>query len=606
MSKVSLVEGTKFGYLTYTGEDNGKRGLEKRYRFVCQCGNEKWLKLSKVTSGHTKSCGCMSSRKTRFDVSSLLPYIDPSFPEDAELIRSGKFKMDDRVHVLCRKCGSPLSFRALKHFFFRMEHFCMCRSCTMKEVSIGGRTGVVRDSENVGLKKGNPRLYNIWKNMMNRCYKETSNVFYLYGGRGIHVCEEWKKARTFFEWAMSSGYENTLTLDRRDSCGNYTPENCRWVTNTEQNRNKRCTRYIGTVDSKTFFESTPHDPSVTYLRFFMRYFKGGWSLQDALNIPNEGRLGKPYRMLVDDVSQIFQRDVREFIKTSTKSSLSYDTIINGFRTSVCVHDMHVAFHIVGTHNSAELPRNFCRNSFVQCLEAGYRLITIFECDWIVFNEECKRLIKESLTPQRKLYARSLSVELVSKNDAKKFFDSNHFERHSSRGFVSYALKSSEGSFVAMMSFGHLRGQNPLHKNKACFELVRYATASGTVVVGGASRLLSAFIKEFSPSIILSYSDNDFFTGGVYDKLGFTKLDVGQCVDYVWFDGKTILKRYVTTVKRLEKGFPELCDEAREKCKGVEDYVMHSRGFVKVYRCGNSRWLMMPSQSKPFKTEVSLS
>lgn len=85
-------------------------------------------------------------------------------------------------------------------------------------------------------------LGNHWKNMMYRCYKKSCNDYRLYGARGITVCEEWQYSfDKFKDWALSNGYQKGLTLDRIDVNGNYEPNNCRWATVKEQNRNRQNT-----------------------------------------------------------------------------------------------------------------------------------------------------------------------------------------------------------------------------------------------------------------------------------------------------------------------------------------------------------------------------
>lgn len=83
------------------------------------------------------------------------------------------------------------------------------------------------------------RLHNIWLGMKQRCYYKKHVRFERYGGRGIIVCDEWKNDfLKFYEWAMSNGYSDNLTLDRIDNDGNYEPSNCRWVTPKEQFENQ--------------------------------------------------------------------------------------------------------------------------------------------------------------------------------------------------------------------------------------------------------------------------------------------------------------------------------------------------------------------------------
>lgn len=86
----------------------------------------------------------------------------------------------------------------------------------------------------------NTRLYNIWKAMRSRCYRKKDNKFNIYGGRGILVCEEWKKDfGNFQNWALSNGYSDDLVIDRINSNKNYEPNNCRFVTFKQSSYNTR-------------------------------------------------------------------------------------------------------------------------------------------------------------------------------------------------------------------------------------------------------------------------------------------------------------------------------------------------------------------------------
>ena len=86
------------------------------------------------------------------------------------------------------------------------------------------------------------RLYQIWAAMKRRCYNPNTAYYEIYGGRGVTVCESWQNYVPFKEWAYSVGYTDTLTLDRIDCDGDYTPNNCRWISIQEQQRNRRNNR----------------------------------------------------------------------------------------------------------------------------------------------------------------------------------------------------------------------------------------------------------------------------------------------------------------------------------------------------------------------------
>jgi hypothetical protein len=77
-------------------------------------------------------------------------------------------------------------------------------------------------------------LYDVWLQMIKRCYRSDHKDYPAYGGRGIGVCDAWRDDRSvFFTWALSSGYQRGLTIDREDNDSGYSPDNCRWLTPTE-------------------------------------------------------------------------------------------------------------------------------------------------------------------------------------------------------------------------------------------------------------------------------------------------------------------------------------------------------------------------------------
>lgn len=140
----------------------------------------------------------------------------------------------------------------------RKRHFCECQ-CDCGNIAVvsydhlrNGHTrscGCLHKEElQKRLSKHNQsrtRLFNIWMGMKYRCNNKNYKRYSDYGGRGIKVCTEWDKEFLLFkEWADANGYKENLTIDRIDVNGDYKPSNCRWITNAEQQRNKRNNSYF--------------------------------------------------------------------------------------------------------------------------------------------------------------------------------------------------------------------------------------------------------------------------------------------------------------------------------------------------------------------------
>jgi len=121
------------------------------------------------------------------------------------------------------------------------------------------------------------RLYRIWTNMKTRCFNANNPSYnYIYGSKGIEVCDEWANSYKVFEkWAISNGYNDTLTIDRIDNSKDYSPDNCRWATYLQQNQNRTTTiRFLLEGTSKTAKECADlvHIPYKTLMN---RYYRKG-------------------------------------------------------------------------------------------------------------------------------------------------------------------------------------------------------------------------------------------------------------------------------------------------------------------------------------------
>lgn len=122
-------------------------------------------------------------------------------------------------------------------------------------------------------------LHNIWCGINNRCKNHPR-----YAGRGIKRCDEWKKYENFRDWAMSSGYEYGLTIERIDANGDYCPENCKWIPLGEQARNRTTTKWVDYDGKRMSLAEAAELAKLPYKEVHLR-IKNGWSVYDALHTP---------------------------------------------------------------------------------------------------------------------------------------------------------------------------------------------------------------------------------------------------------------------------------------------------------------------------------
>ena len=130
----------------------------------------------------------------------------------------------------------------------------------------------------------NTRLASIFNSMKQRCYNEKSYEYYLYGGRGIKVCDEWlNDCSTFFDWALKNGYRDDLTIDRIDFNGDYCPENCRWADAFTQANNTRKNIYVDYNNERHTLKEWSRIIGINYGTLYSRINRLGWSIKDAFN-----------------------------------------------------------------------------------------------------------------------------------------------------------------------------------------------------------------------------------------------------------------------------------------------------------------------------------
>ena len=133
------------------------------------------------------------------------------------------------------------------------------------------------------LKNADPSLLHKWRSMVSRCYgkHECPTLYQLHN---IKICDEWLGDSGFYNfqsWAISNGYKPGLFIDRVDTRGNYAPDNCRFVTQKENNRNRRDTVYVQyngeSVKLCELCEALDVPRNVVYSRL-----KNGWSAERAV------------------------------------------------------------------------------------------------------------------------------------------------------------------------------------------------------------------------------------------------------------------------------------------------------------------------------------
>lgn len=277
-SKRFIEVGETYGRLTVLERLN-ERTNSKRILYLCKCscGNTVKRTVTNILGTKVPSCGCVQHEVK-------IGMVGKRFGRWTVIERASKEVKG--VYWLCRcDCGTE---RVVNGRMLRTGCSVSC-GCYAREASSQRMKDLTPDEKKKFARythhQSDSRLYRIWWGMRERCYKSNKAEYKHYGGRGITICDEWlEDFMNFYNWAMSNGYEDHLSIDRIDVNGNYCPENCRWATRKEQSNNTRQNRFLK-FNGETHTVKEWADIigiNVVTLRGRLRT---GWSVELALTTP---------------------------------------------------------------------------------------------------------------------------------------------------------------------------------------------------------------------------------------------------------------------------------------------------------------------------------
>lgn len=294
---------------------------------------------------------------------------------------------------------------------------------------------------------------------------------------------------------------------------------------------------------------------------------------------NKHRFREPYK-------STFEQEIVYYLQ-----SLGITNIITNKRTmigkelDIFLPDFNLAIEYNGIywhHDKIQhITKSYHRDKFKLCESNGIELFTIFSDSWENKKDIWKDKIKSKLKLCTKtVYARNTSIVELTAADTRGILDNNHIQGYCAAQYC-YGLKNNN-DVVAVMTFSKKRAGIGKDRGEGSFELVRFV--STCTVVGGASKLLTHFIKIHAPQLIVSYSDNQYSVGNLYKILGFD-LEKDNAAGY---------KYYSPLEKKMYHRFKfakhVLVASGAEASK-TEFEIMDERGYLRVWDCGTRTWVL---------------
>lgn len=273
------------------------------------------------------------------------------------------------------------------------------------------------------------------------------------------------------------------------------------------------------------------------------------------------------------------QEVADYIQSlGFEVELNNRTILNGYEIDIVVPAAKFCVEFNGLYShifrpeaetiSARKGPDYHLRKTNGCHDKGFRLLHIFSNDWESKTDIIKSMISSRLGCNLRSAARKLDVRQMAGPERRVFFDNNHLQGDS-RATICLGLVDKNGETLAAMSFGKAR----FNKN-VDWELIRYASVKGINVIGGFSKLLKAFSKIHSGSVV-TYADLTYSDGEVYKKNGFDLIKTNP-PSFRWVDPdchRSYHRAYFMK-KRIAPGDPR-----------PEWEIMAERGYHRIWNCG---------------------
>jgi hypothetical protein len=269
-----------------------------------------------------------------------------------------------------------------------------------------------------------------------------------------------------------------------------------------------------------------------------------------------------------------EKELLDFIESIYDGEI-VENYKNKYEIDIYLPHLKIGFEFNGLYWHSEIfkEKNYHKNKTLYFQESGIRIIHIWEDDWLYKNDIIKSMIRYNIGKvSAKIGARNCDISLVSIDESKIFLNNNHLQGHVNSS-VRIGLFYKE-ELVSLITLGKSRNKN----NET--EILRFCNKIDTTVMGGFTKLLNYFLKNYHFEKLITYADISNSNGGLYLNNGLEYEKTTE-VGYYWCKNGIKYNRFKFRKDKLIKmGYDKILTESE---------IMHGRGYYRLYNCGNYKF-----------------
>lgn len=272
---------------------------------------------------------------------------------------------------------------------------------------------------------------------------------------------------------------------------------------------------------------------------------------------------------------LLELGITNYIKNTKK-------IITPLELDFYFPDNNIAIELNGIywHSEINVNKNYHKNKTELCQNKAIQLIHIWEDDFYNKQDIIKSMLNIKFNKcKTKIYARDCQVKEIKPKTYRDFLNQNHLQQQMNSS-IRYGLFYNN-ELISVMGFGKPRLPfKQQNNNNYEYELQRFATKLNTIIIGGASKLLSYFEKQNKYTSIISYAKRDHSNGNLYTKLGFKLNSICEPGYYWVIDNKR--------KHRFNYRKDKIVNEQNKHKSAIQ--IMHDNGYYRCYDSGNLKFI----------------